>query len=153
MEILISDRQNNLKIDALSLKELAEFTLVFEEVDNLAELSMVFVDEEEIERLNSQYRGAEEPTDVLSFPLFDKVPQEKTEHLLMLGDVVICPSVARRNALEMRRSLEKELNMLLVHGILHLLGYDHIEPKDEILMKMRQKEILKKFAQSRSDNK
>ncbi|MDO8885844.1 rRNA maturation RNase YbeY [Candidatus Oleimmundimicrobium sp.] len=149
MEILINNRQDRVEIDLAPLKKLAEFTLVSEEIDSSAELSIVFMDEEEIERLNLQYRGVEEPTDVLSFPLYEKMPPGKTERPLILGDVIICPTVAQRNVLEDSHSLEEELNLLLVHGILHLLGYDHVDYKDKKLMKAREKEILSKFAQNR----
>jgi len=153
MEILISNKQDDIKIDLSSFKKLAEFTLTFEGIKPLTELSIVFVDEEEIEKLNFQYRGVEEPTDVLSFSLYDKLPQGETEYPLVLGDVVICPIIAKQNAIKAGCSAEQELNMLLVHGILHLLGYEHDSLDDETIMMARQKEILNGFSQSEPDVK
>ncbi len=148
MEILISNKQDDIKIDLLFFKKLAEFTLTFEGIKPLTELSMVFVDEEEIEKLNFQYREVEEPTDVLSFSLYDKLPQDETEYPLVLGDVVICPIIAKQNALKAGCSVGQELNVLLVHGILHLLGYEHNSLDDERIMMARQKEILNGFSRS-----
>ncbi len=148
MEILINNKQDSIEVDLLSLKKLAEFILVFEKISSLTELSVAFLDEEEMERLNSQYRKMDVSTDVLSFPLFDKLPHNETEHPLVLGDVIICPVVARRNAQKVGHSIERELELLLIHGVLHLLGYDHVDSGSETLMKARQRKILNKFARS-----
>jgi len=84
------------------------------------ELSIALVSDAQIKRLNKLYRNKDKPTDVLSFPIGEKV-----EDWLILGDIVISVDTARRQAQELGHSLEEELKRLLVHGLVHLLGYDH----------------------------
>jgi Predicted metal-dependent hydrolase len=84
------------------------------------ELSIVLVSDAQIKRLNKLYRNKDKPTDVLSFPIGEKV-----EDWLILGDIVISVDTAKRQAQELGHSLEEELKRLLVHGLVHLLGYDH----------------------------
>jgi probable rRNA maturation factor len=87
---------------------------------NKAELSIVLVSDAQIKRLNKLYRNKDKPTDVLSFPIGEKV-----NGWLILGDIVISVDTAKRQAQELGYSLEEELKRLLVHGLVHLLGYDH----------------------------
>ena len=87
---------------------------------NKVELSVVLVSDAQIRRLNKLYRNKDKPTDVLSFPIGEKV-----EGWLILGDIVISVDTAKRQAQELGYSLEEELKRLLVHGLVHLLGYDH----------------------------
>ena len=91
------------------------------------ELSVALVGDEEIRRLNGRYRSRDEPTDVLSFPLDEPLP---SGHRL-IGDVIISVEKAARQARQRRRSLDDELEVLLVHGILHNLGYDHERSPDD----------------------
>jgi len=119
--ILISDRQA-LPVDGSSLAALARACLAAEGRRNV-ELSVSFVDEEEMTDLHVRYLGEDGATDVLSF---EQDPRDDG----MLGDVVICPAYAARTAGDERAGLDRELRVLLVHGILHLLGYDH-EADDE----------------------
>jgi probable rRNA maturation factor len=84
------------------------------------ELSVALVSDAQIKRLNKLYRNKDKPTDVLSFPIGEKV-----EDWLILGDIVISVDTAKRQAQELGHSLEEELKRLLVHGLVHLLGYDH----------------------------
>lgn len=98
-----------------------------------AELSLAFVTDQTIHELNRQYRRKDRPTDVLSFPLAD----ERCPTLL--GDVVISVDTARRQARQRKRAFADELRALLIHGILHLLGYDH-EVSDSEAVRMRRKE-------------
>ena len=98
-----------------------------------AELSLAFVTDQTIHELNRQYRHKDRPTDVLSFPLAD----ERCPTLL--GDVVISVDTARRQARQRKRAFADELRALLIHGILHLLGYDH-EVSDSEAVRMRRKE-------------
>jgi probable rRNA maturation factor len=98
------------------------------------EISVSFVSPEEIQRLNRDYRGADKPTDVLSFPQI--VPQEQiASEVEMLGDVVICPEVAKEHAKEYGHSEERELVYLFVHSLLHLLGHDHLDYEEKKLMR------------------
>ena len=129
--ILVSDRQS-MPVDVDVLIELARATLRGEGLDRV-ELSVSFVEPGEIEELHVRFMGEPGPTDVLSFPLdLDDVDEEG---MRMLGDVVIAPSVAAANN---PGEPEAELRLLLVHGILHLLGYDHEEDAEKAQMWARQ---------------
>lgn len=128
--IAIDDRQTD-TVDIEALKALARACLVGEGVVD-AELSISFVTEDEIADLHRRYLQQDGPTDVLSFPLDD---EEGEEGLRVLGDVVIAPAVAARNNPDDPGS---ELRLLLVHGILHLLGHDHMEQADRATMWARQ---------------
>jgi probable rRNA maturation factor len=128
--ILISNRQHA-PIDEEVLRSLARDTLRGEGIDR-AELSMSFVDAEEIEELHERFMDEPGPTDVLSFPLDEAEGPDGARHL---GDVVIAPSEAERNN---PADPDGELRLLLVHGILHLLGYDHQEEDARTRMWERQ---------------
>ncbi|MCL2202348.1 MAG: rRNA maturation RNase YbeY [Defluviitaleaceae bacterium] len=99
------------------------------------ELSLSFAAPEEIRALNREYRGKDSETDVLSFPGFPGSPA--------VGDIVICLDIAQRQAREYGHTYERELAFLAVHGLLHLLGYDHISPEGEAEMRAAQDEILR----------
>ena len=128
--IAIDDRQTD-AVDIEGLRALARECLVGEGVVD-AELSISFVTEDEIADLHRRYLQQDGPTDVLSFPLDDEVGEDG---LRMLGDVVIAPAVAARNNPDDPGS---ELRLLLVHGILHLLGHDHMQQADRATMWARQ---------------
>jgi probable rRNA maturation factor len=117
-----------------------------------AEVSVLFTDDAFISELNQQYRGVEGPTDVLSFALIDaedEVDSVKVKGLPdVLGDVVISLETAGRQAKEEGKTLEQEIALLLVHGALHLLGYDHDEPEREAVMWRRQDAALKALDQA-----
>ena len=110
------------------------------------ELTIHFIDEEAMAELNSEYMEGTGATDVLAFPLDDPKDFPDGEFLL-LGDVLICPKVAKRQATQ--HSYETEISLLLIHGILHLLGYDHAEQEEREIMESRQKEILAKHGLSK----
>ena len=106
------------------------------------ELSVALVGDEEIRRLNGRYRSLDEPTDVLSFPLDEPLP---TGHRL-IGDVIISVEKAARQAQQRRRSLDDELEVLLIHGILHNLGYDHERsPEDEREMRAMERRLRREL--------
>jgi probable rRNA maturation factor len=126
--VLVSNRQD-LPVDEAALADLARITLEQEGVGD-AELSVSFVDEAEIEELHVRYMDEPGPTDVLSFSLDDD-----GEGTRILGDVVICPAVAARNN---SADPGAELRLLIVHGVLHLLGYDHEEDAQKAEMWARQ---------------
>ena len=98
-------------------------------------VSLLFTDDETIKQLNSRYRGVDSATDVLSFPSGEED---------FLGDIAISVPRARQQAEEYGHPLPREIAFLTVHGMLHLMGYDHIEPADEEKMRARQREILNK---------
>ena len=118
--VLISNRQDR-PVDEEGLRSLARDTLRGEGIAR-AELSVSFVEQEEIEALHERFMDEAGPTDVLSFPLDDVDEAKEGERVRLLGDVVVAPTEAARNT---PGDPESELRLLLVHGILHLLGYDH----------------------------
>jgi probable rRNA maturation factor len=127
--VLVSDRQGT-AVDVDGLAELARRTLLAEGIAD-AELSLSFVDDAEIEDLHVRYLHEPGPTDVLSFPL----DGEDDRGVRVLGDVVIAPGIAARNN---PTDPAAELRLLVVHGVLHLLGYDHEEEAEKAEMWSRQ---------------
>ncbi len=106
----------------------------------------MFTDDKFIKSLNNKYRGIDKPTDVLSFSLKEgavKSPEVESDKLL--GDIIISVETAQRQADTLNHSIEKELTVLLIHGLLHLTGYDHEKDKDYKTMREIESEILKKF--------
>lgn len=120
--------------------------LEYEGFYNDAEVSVTFTDNEGIRRINSEFRGIDKPTDVLSFPLtdFDGGDEPPTdEPFISLGDIVISLERAREQAEEFGHSFERECAFLCVHSMLHLLGYDHVgSDEEDAEMRRRQSEIL-----------
>lgn len=140
MDVFVANEQD-LPVDEERSAALARHTLASEDVDDEAELSVLFVTSGHIERLNRRYAGNRYATDVLAFPLM-----EDEDDGYMLGDVVICPQVAQSNALKLDRELTDEIDTLLVHGTLHLLGYDHQNDRDKTRMDERMQQVLASFA-------
>lgn len=132
-----------LALDAF--ERLAMHVLAMEDAPEEAELSIALVSEEEMARLNEQYRGIAAPTDVLSFGCDDPCLASEGEPIV-LGDVIIAPEVAERQAAEAGVTVEAELNLLLVHGILHLFGYDHEGEEDAAVMQERERVVLEAYA-------
>ncbi len=109
-------------------------------------LSVSFVSLGRIRELNKDFRGIDRPTDVLAFPLCPRAtagPGLPFDHVL--GDVVICVAVAAKSAVRLGQSLGREVCFLLVHGILHLCGYDHRQPQEEAIMLAKQRRIMDKL--------
>ena len=107
------------------------------------EISVTFVDMEEIHELNKEYRDVDRPTDVLSFPQFYDLEEEIPEvGEICLGDVVICRDKAAEQAEEFGHSFEREIIYLFVHSVLHLLGYDHMEDDEKACMRAREEQIM-----------
>ena len=108
------------------------------------EVTLVVTDDETVAAYNQQYRGVEGPTDVLSFAAQEPTPGFVTapEMAAYLGDIVIALPFTRRQAAALNRALIDELRLLAVHGVLHLLGYDHAEPEEEAIMWAKQDAIL-----------
>ena len=118
-------------------RRLAEHALVAESATG--ELTLTFVDASEIAALNAEYMGKVGPTDVLSFPMDDDpTPGVPT----LLGDVVISPAVAVEQFAEHAGTFDDEIALLVVHGVLHVLGYDHAEPDETAVMRRRELELL-----------
>lgn len=132
---------------------------VLSEDFSCANVSINFVSAEEIRSLNKRFREIDKSTDVLSFPNLNKLHSQKLKEfeeeknvddgLLFLGDIVICKEVAKKQAKEFGHSVKREVCFLALHGLLHLLGYDHIEKEDEVLMQSTANKILEKAGVSR----
>lgn len=151
MEISISDNQRDVVLPSgmeEMLGKLLISVLLLERAGEDTEVSLAFVDDGEIRRLNRIYRGYDEKTDVLSFSLREASPDEPAVldgEDCLLGDLVISLETARRQAEEYGHSLEREVCFLAVHGILHLLGYDHEAAGEKQRMRKREEEILGSF--------
>ena len=129
------------------LRKMEEAAAYGAELENLdderCEISVTFVDMEEIHELNKLHRGVDKPTDVLSFPQFEDVCEEAPEEgEICLGDVVICREKAAEQAEEFGHSFEREILYLFVHSVLHLLGYDHMEEGEKKVMRAREEKIM-----------
>ena len=112
-----------------------------------SELSLLLVNNREIRALNAKFRGKNQPTDVLSFPLEERLPTG----VRLLGDVVISLQQAQKQAREKRKDFAREVEWLLIHGILHLLGYDHERSrKDERIMRAMERKIQRALSRKRS---
>ncbi len=144
VDVFVANEQE-LEVDETKLSALAQHVLQAEDVDDAAELSVLLVTRDHIRRLNARFAGDDYATDVLSFPMM-----EDEDSSLLLGDVVICPDVASSNAAKIGHDVDAELETLLVHGTLHLLGYDHDEEEEKARMDARQREILAAFHASAS---
>lgn len=129
-----------------TLAQVVELVLESEKADPEAEVSLVLVDDAAIRQMNRDYRGLDKPTDVLSFALEEDAPDEPNFEDptagLVLGDIIISLETAQRQSQEYGHSLEREVAFLLVHGLLHLLGYDHQEKDETAEMRRREEEIL-----------
>jgi probable rRNA maturation factor len=110
-----------------------------------SELSISLVDEEEMSALHMRWLNEAGPTDVLSFPMDELKPNSSADGPGLLGDIVLCPDYANKQARGAGHSLEEELEVLTVHGVLHLLGFDHRENEEKIAMFSRQEEILREW--------
>ena len=145
MSIEIDNRSGAICAE-VELLDLAAFALKELLVDGRAELEISLVDVAEMTRLHEEWMDEAGPTDVLSFPMDELRPNELSENNevpVVLGDVVICPDVARKQGDTAGHGMEQELRILLVHGILHLLGFDHVEPEEEAEMFALQGKIVK----------
>ncbi len=147
MHISITSHRDPEPLDLAAFERLAEFVLDREDVPAVVELSLAVVDVEEMTSLNVRFRGEERPADVLSFGCDDPCAVESDEPVT-LGDVVIAPEIAAEQASEHGHTVEQELNLLLVHGVLHLLGYAHDTEEDAAVMRAREQALLEAYAES-----
>ncbi len=135
-----ADDQDAVEVDVQRWVDLARAVLDTE--GRAGELAVTFVDRDEIAELNAEHLGHDGPTDVLSFPLDDDPGAALAGVPVLLGDVVICPAVARDHAPSHAGSLDDELALLVVHGVLHVLGHDHAEPAETVAMRARELALL-----------
>ncbi len=161
VSIFGGDEQRDVRVDVARWVSLAQLVVDQEHVPGTSELSLLFVDRRTIAELNEKFLGGIGPTDVLAFPMDDDLvvpgrqpdqggrgpgaPSEGGEPPTLIGDVVVCPAVAAANAPEHGSTVDDEIALLVVHGVLHLLNYDHADPRDEAAMKLRERELLAKF--------
>jgi probable rRNA maturation factor len=148
------NNESGLPADGPGLVRLATFALDQLRIHPLAELSVVLVDEDTMSAYHQKYMGEPGPTDVLSFPMDELRPPNDDEEppAGLLGDIVLCPAVTLRQAREHGRTPEAEAEYLLVHGLLHLLGFDHAEPEERDEMFALKDTILARWASARPDS-
>jgi probable rRNA maturation factor len=162
VQVFCADEQTDLSLDVDRWRRLAAHVLVAEGVRGAAELSILFVDESTIAEMNKVHMAKDGPTDVLAFPI-DSVVVDETpgpgrvsrgpdrpeidadDHPLLLGDIVVCPSVANRQAPTHAGNIDDELALLVTHGVLHVLGYDHADDDQRIAMQRRETALLEEF--------
>ncbi|NLK40195.1 MAG: rRNA maturation RNase YbeY [Clostridiales bacterium] len=130
-------------------------TLSFEGLFHDAEISVTFVDNEQIRDLNCHFRNTDSATDVLSFPQYEPSEgfQPSADGKVHLGDIVLSLECARQQSLDFGHSFEREVAFLCVHSTLHLLGYDHLTEKDDDEMRKRQRKIMKIMGMTINNNK
>lgn len=145
------NNETTAKIDAREFVDLARYVFDAMFLHPATELSITFVDEKAMSELHEEWMDLEGPTDVMSFPM-DELREGREGELApegLLGDIVICPTVAAQQARIAGHTSEEEMLLLLTHGILHLLGYDHVEPEEERVMFTLQRKLLLTFLAGR----
>lgn len=159
-EVFVADEQT-LSVDVARWADLARQVLQAEGIRGNTELSLLFIDEAAMTELNLEFMGVNGPTDVLAFPIDaeadlgsvpsptslgpDRSPVDLDDIPLLLGDVVICPAVANRQAPTHAGSIDDEMALLVVHGLLHVLGHDHALADEKALMRARERDLLERF--------
>lgn len=145
MEVFIDNRQSLKSIDdeitEIVYKTIEE-CLIVEGIDKNHEVSVSFVDNLEIKELNKDYRGINEETDVLSFPIED----DFAHGIPLLGDIIISMDKAIEQAIEYEHSLNREIAYLIAHSMFHLMGYDHLNPEDKKIMRNKEKQVMKNLS-------
>jgi len=143
MTVEITNRSGAL-VPEREMASLLDFGIEYMELNPECEISMTFVNPQEMEELHIKWMDEQGPTDVLSFPM--DMPENR-EDAVTLGDIVIAPAVAAKQAIEAGHSTEHEIYILATHGLLHILGYDHIDPDEEKVMFALQEKIVKEWSQ------
>jgi len=133
---------SNFKCDEAAILSVAKYSLKKMGVHPDSEIGIRFVNEDEMSELHIKWMDLPGPTDVLSFPMDEIKPNSSSNGPGVIGDIVLCPAFAEKNG---KQSLAEELELLTVHGVLHLLGFDHEEISDERAMFAIQDEILKEW--------
>ena len=158
VKVIIKNNQKEVKIPTgirLLLRRCCNAVLIMEQFKDSAEISITFVDEEQIHILNKEHRGVDRPTDVLSFPLgengeYDINPENGAK---LLGDIVLNLSRVVRQAEEFGHSFQREIAYLTAHSMLHLLGYDHVAGGIEsVHMREKEEEVMKQLGLPRTSN-
>jgi probable rRNA maturation factor len=131
-------------VPEVQMHSLLDFGITYMELNPECEISLTFVDVAEMEELHIKWMDETGPTDVLSFPM--DLPEHSGE-VVTLGDIVISPAVAAKQAADAGHSTEHEIFILATHGLLHILGYDHADPDEEKVMFALQEKIVKEWSQ------
>ena len=147
VSVVVLDDQDDVELDPQRWMQLAAAALAAEGVRGPAELGLSFVDEARIAELNREHLGGDGPTDVLAFPIdpepFEARPTDPVVPVgRLLGDVVVCPAVAARQADAAGHAVADEIALLVVHGVLHVVGHDHAQADEAALMRAREQAIL-----------
>ena len=145
---VLIDSEFKQKITAIWLKKVARQVLIAENTKPVVELDLVITGQEKIRELNRLYLEEDAPTDVLSFPMLESDLSgvdfvAPPDSILRLGEVIISYPQAKKQANEHDHSVKKEIAILIIHGVLHLLGYDHDVPRRKQVMRKREAEIIK----------
>ena len=166
-DVFVADEQSERAVDVAHMATLARAVLGAEGVRDDIEVSLLFVDEPTIAELHERFLGKPGPTDVLAFPIDEEpdrggrspdeggpgpgggLPSDEDGWPILLGDVVVCPTVAARNAIDHGVEFEDEMALLVVHGLLHLVGMDHHDDDDAQRMEAREQDLLARFHRSR----
>ena len=148
VEIFVEEKFRGL-VDEGWARRIAQTVLKAEGMAPPYEVSLVFTDSDTVKQLNRDYRGVDEPTDVLAFYMLPQKGADSSfalppDGVTRLGEVIISYPQAIKQAKEQGHSTERELALLIVHGILHLLGYDHEETEEESKMRARERELLER---------
>lgn len=142
IEVFVANEQSDVSVDERRLISLMRLAATEEGVDPRAEVTVLLVEKPAMASLKEKWLGEPGATDVLAFPMDEQVPDDEP---YVLGDIVICPDVAREQATAAGDKVTEEVDLLLVHGFLHLLGYDHVRPQDARSMRHRERKILGEF--------
>ena len=148
IELSVEEKFEGL-VDEEWVKRITQQVLEAERIASPYEMSLVFTDSETVQRLNRDYRGVDEPTDVLAFYMLSQKEADSSfvlppDGITRLGEVIISYPQAAEQAKEQGHSVDEELALLIIHGILHLMGYDHEQPEEERRMREREEELLGK---------
>ena len=145
MTVFITNEQDKIDIHAEweeKMTQVAAICLREEQLPEDVEVDLLFVDNEAIREMNLEYRDKDSATDVLSFPMYEPDEEIDDEEEVLLGDIVISLERAQEQCEEYGHSLEREVMYLLVHGLLHLAGYDHMEEEDKKVMRAQEEKLL-----------
>lgn len=142
--------ETNETIDIKDIETLLNNTVKFLSIEE-AIFNVIIVDDEKIHEINREYRNVDRPTDVISFALEDD--KTMTSEVRVLGDIYVSIDTARRQAYEYYNTEKEELRFLIIHGLLHLLGYDHMNESDEKEMMSLEEEVLCDYDPKRRDRK
>lgn len=145
MTVMITNEQDKIEIPVeweAKINQVAEICFQEEQIPAEAEVDLLLVDNETIREMNREYRDKDMATDVLSFPMYEADEEIDDEEEILFGDIVISLERAQEQCQEYGHSLEREVMYLLVHGLLHLAGYDHMEEEDKKQMRAQEEKLL-----------